>query len=538
VTLPSNEGRWLLIAAGSRSAAERFAAREGMDVGLLLERADLVAAPTTVRRRIAAAAADRAALHSVDWTRERTPQISELALALAPVRERWLIDEASGSRTSVRRAAGAATLARLPFEALTGAGRGLRDSARFGLRGRRGPVVPGRRGDGATVLAIFPGHPRDGVGGSVTHMAGILGGFRSAGLRIAIASAAPLPAQLEAVADDVEVAPPQSRGVRLLRDLEEIADNGGLAGAAERLAARTPPAFVYQRHRAFLAVGAAVARSTSAPTVLEWNGSEHWARRNWNQPTPRDRYLDPLVAHMERVSVRSANIVAAVSDRAAEMAREAGAPPERVVVSPNAVDAARIIELASAEDSARADRARTIGWVGSFGPWHGAEYAVRALARLPDDVRLRMIGDGVERAAVRELAGNLGLDGRIDWVGSLAHEEAVRALSGCDVLIAPTVPAGERPFIGSPTKLFEYMAIGRPIVATRLEQIAQVMDDGETGLLVEPEDVSELVEAIERLLADPGLGERLGAAAREEAVNLHTWDLRARGLLAALEERG
>ena len=104
--------RWLLIAASSRGAAEAHARQHGMRVALLLDRRDLLVPPWRLRARISAASVDRAAIHSVDWSRERAPQLAELALGLAPVERRELRDDASatvwprGGLTAPRAAAG------------------------------------------------------------------------------------------------------------------------------------------------------------------------------------------------------------------------------------------------------------------------------------------------------------------------------------------------------------------------------------------------------------------------------------------------
>jgi glycosyltransferase involved in cell wall biosynthesis len=112
------------------------------------------------------------------------------------------------------------------------------------------------------------------------------------------------------------------------------------------------------------------------------------------------------------------------------------------------------------------------------------------------------------------------------------QEEAADYLAACDLLVSPHVPNpdGSR-FFGSPTKLFEYMAMGKGIVASRLEQIGEVLQDGESALLVPPGDAASLATAIGRLFRDPALSARLGAAAREAAVERHTWDKNARDIL-------
>jgi glycosyltransferase involved in cell wall biosynthesis len=110
-------------------------------------------------------------------------------------------------------------------------------------------------------------------------------------------------------------------------------------------------------------------------------------------------------------------------------------------------------------------------------------------------------------------------------------------LDACDVLVSPHVPldAGAD-FFGSPTKLFEYMAMGKGIVASRLGQINEVLTDEQTALLVEPGNANELSTAIMRLAESRELGEKLGVAARQAAVERHTWKRNAQHILDAYND--
>jgi glycosyltransferase involved in cell wall biosynthesis len=110
-------------------------------------------------------------------------------------------------------------------------------------------------------------------------------------------------------------------------------------------------------------------------------------------------------------------------------------------------------------------------------------------------------------------------------------------LDACDILVSPHVslPDGVE-FFGSPTKLFEYMAAGKPIVASRLGQIGEVLEDRVTALLTQPGDATELVAALSTLVADRTLRMELGRAARTAAVECHSWRDNARRLIDAYRE--
>jgi glycosyltransferase involved in cell wall biosynthesis len=281
--------------------------------------------------------------------------------------------------------------------------------------------------------------------------------------------------------------------------------------------------------------GAELSRACGIPLVLEWNGSEVWVRNNWQVNLPVERVFDPLVIAAERAVLADAHVVAAVSTEAADMALNAGASHERTIVLPNAVDIEYVDASLSGGQLMNGHVGPLLGWAGSFGPWHGAEMAVRALALLPADIQLVMVGDGDERGACEKLADGLGVSDRIEFTGAISRPETIRRLAGCDLLLSPHVPLPDTPFFGSPTKLFEYMALDRPIVASRLAQIGEILQDGVTARLVTPGVLEELVDAIREVLDSEDQGRALGHAARRDAESNHTWEDRARSVLEHLD---
>jgi glycosyltransferase involved in cell wall biosynthesis len=503
--------RWLIISASSREAAERFIERTDLVCVALIVKRDVPRRLFHLRRLVTTRGIERAAIHTVDWERETFPQICMLALAHVRAPQSYLIDERRQNAIPMGDHLG--TLARLPADFMEAATVVARELLRGSpVRHRRGARLP----RGGAVLAIWLGDHDSAVGGSITHISGVLDGFRRCGMTAGLVCRAPPPPQLARVVDDVEVMQPLSAGARLTSDTAMVAANPSARHAAARLADRLRPGFVYQRHTAFLTAGLDVARTLGVPLVLEWNHTEEWVREHaLMTPVPMARVAARLLATMERRAARGAT------------------QPPAVITVPNAVDLAAI--TAAVRGVRAPPGAPCVGFVGSFGFWHGAEILVRAVAELPGGVRVLMVGDGPERAACRRLAQHLQVGDRIEWAGALPHDEALRRLAACHVLASPHVPlpTGE-PFFGSPTKLFEYMGLGRPIVASRLGQIAELLDDGRTARLVPPGDPTALAQAIAEILSSSDRGKALGEAARREAQERHTWQHRARDILEAL----
>ena len=306
------------------------------------------------------------------------------------------------------------------------------------------------------------------------------------------------------------------------------------------VASRRPCDAVYQRYALGSAAGLDLARRLGVPLILEFNGSEIWTSKNWGDGALP--MLEALTA-LEQRNLTDASLIVVVSDVLRDQLVEQGIDERRVLVNPNGVDVDRLASLREHDaawwrhELGRED-APTVGFIGTFGLWHGVKLLpemIAAVARVRPDARWVIIGDGLLRDEVAQEVARLGLSEVADLTGIVAHEQALKLLAGCDVCVSPHVPNpdGTR-FFGSPTKLFEYMGLGKPIVASDLEQIGEVLDHERSGLLCEPGDVHAAADAVVRLLGDPELAARLGAAALDDARERYSWVAHVRRILAAL----
>ena len=148
-----------------------------------------------------------------------------------------------------------------------------------------------------------------------------------------------------------------------------------------------------------------------------------------------------------------------------------------------------------------------------------------------------LVGSGSLHAEVERQLESETKTGRVIFTGAVAHDRVPKLLDACDILVAPHVPLADgSEFFGSPTKIFEYMAMGKGIVASRLGQIGEVLVDEETALLVEAGNVDELGKAIVKLIESETLRTRLGARARAVAEREHTWTHNAQRVLDAYQD--
>jgi glycosyltransferase involved in cell wall biosynthesis len=211
---------------------------------------------------------------------------------------------------------------------------------------------------------------------------------------------------------------------------------------------------------------------------------------------------------------------------------ELGIDPAKVHVLPNGVNT-DLFHPAHRDPTLR-DRLGlgeepVLGFVGGLRPWHGTELLPELLARVAArhlGVRLLIAGDGPLRAELQRSLSDLGLAGRAVFTGAVPHEEVPALIRQFDVALAP-YPALDHPFYFSPLKLFEYMACGVPVVAANCGQIAEILRDGETGLLHPPGDVEALADACDALLRNPKRRLLLGQSAAQFVRTNFTWDRNA-----------
>jgi glycosyltransferase involved in cell wall biosynthesis len=152
-------------------------------------------------------------------------------------------------------------------------------------------------------------------------------------------------------------------------------------------------------------------------------------------------------------------------------------------------------------------------------------------------LKFLLVGAGKLKGEMEQTIRDAGLIDKVIFTGAVAHERVPSLLDACDILVSPHVPLADgSDFFGSPTKLFEYMAMGKGIVASRLGQIGDVLSHEESALLVPPGDSNELAASIMRLAKSKDLRERLGENARRVAVEKFTWRHNARRVLNAYDE--
>jgi glycosyltransferase involved in cell wall biosynthesis len=382
------------------------------------------------------------------------------------------------------------------------------------------------------VAYLFP-YPlvRDVAGGAISHIRGVLGGMAANGSTCEIYSGAALP---------VDVFPlrmiPAKRRLFLFWETLMLSYSFQFARDVRRRLGSARPAMFYQRHGRFTVAGALLSQWLHIPLVLEYNASELWMADYWD-PTRFRTWLRLC----EEVSLRCASMIVVVSEPIRQELLQRGIPANRITVSPNAVDPDHFHPGCGGErvrEQIGLDRNQiVVAFVGSFSHWHGVPILQEAIREMLqgkscDPVRFLLVGQGPLQGEMRRSLSRFEEARQVVFTGILPHDQIRSYLDAADILVSPHVPLPDgRPFFGSPTKLFEYMAMGKAIVASRLDQLAEVLTHDDTALLITPGSVEELVAAIRLLAQDAALRHRLGERARAVAIERHTWQQNAARVL-------
>jgi glycosyltransferase involved in cell wall biosynthesis len=264
---------------------------------------------------------------------------------------------------------------------------------------------------------------------------------------------------------------------------------------------------------------------------LQWLGGPVIATIHHPLSIDRSRVFEPPTSFAEQwrrvcfypllmqgfVARRLHRIVTVSRASAQAITEQFRVPPERIRVVYNGVDTDLFHPLPSV--------ARVPGrivFVGNLADRNkGAVYLLRALARLPPPAHLAVIGAGAAPPGwVKRMVAELGVAGRISFEAQLPPRELVPHYAAAQIAVSPSLFEG----FGFPAA--EAMACGLPVVAARGGALPEVV--GDAGLLVPPRDPEALALALERLLGDAALRERLGRAARERVIENFRWERAAR----------
>jgi len=301
-----------------------------------------------------------------------------------------------------------------------------------------------------------------------------------------------------------------------------------------RAVRRFRPDCLYERYNLFLPAGVWIKKTFGLPMLLEVNAPLY---------EERDKYegisLQRLAIWSQRYAWRGADFVLPVTAVLAETVLAAGVPNERISVIPNGIDQERFGNYSLPTEDAKSKLGLggrlVLGFTGFVREWHGLDRVVDLIADRAEDgagLHLLIVGDGPARESLHARARQRGIVDRVTVTGVIDRDRVADYVAAFDIALQPSVV----PY-ASPLKLFEYLAMGRAIVAPASPNIMEVLTDGENAVLFDPRQTHGMLRAIERICSDGELRRRVADGARRTIARRKlTWDNNALRVVELLEK--
>jgi glycosyltransferase involved in cell wall biosynthesis len=366
-------------------------------------------------------------------------------------------------------------------------------------------------------------------GGSFSLLNGFLSGVNALGHRSLMLSSGPMKPPTETSLHII----PYQRWLWNVPELPTIPYCYRFIRKAAPIFEQHRPDLVYMRHSAFNIAGALMKREFGVKVILQCDSSEVWVKHTWGKV-----YFDRLLRWAEEIEFAAADGMTVISDEVREQLVAAGADTRKILVNPNGVDPARFSPATSGSEVRQRyglESAFVCGFAGSFDVVHGLGVLAEAMQHIKRAIptaKFLYVGDGKLRADVERIAAETGMTRDVILTGMIPHAEVPKHLAACDVLFVPAIHNSDgSEFFCSPIKLFEYMAMQKPVIASGIGPIKDILRNNVNGVLVRPNSPIELAEQTTRLFHTPAEAARLAVQARADVVAHHTWQMNAQRVI-------
>lgn len=290
------------------------------------------------------------------------------------------------------------------------------------------------------------------------------------------------------------------------------------------------PDCIYERYNLYFLSGVWAKRRFSLPYLVEVNAPLFLERKKNGQVA-----LPRLARWTEDHVWNSGDRVLPVTRVLGNMIAERGVEDSRIEVIPNGINSSFCDGLPGPEEINRRYQLEgklVLGFTGFVREWHGLDRVLAVIAQNPQEPwHLLLVGDGPDRERLEAIAADLGVADRLSITGVVDREAMPEYVQRFDIALQPDVVE-----YASPLKMFEYLAMGRPIIAPDTANIREILEDGENAVLFDVADDSFAVKLLQ-LCTDEGLRQRLGEAAAQTIEDRQLlWDANAGRIVATFEE--
>lgn len=286
--------------------------------------------------------------------------------------------------------------------------------------------------------------------------------------------------------------------------------------------------FIYQFQHDFIFSGALAKKKFGLPFFLQCEGVQQWTKANWGK-----LYLKKHLKLAEEIQWATADHIFTVSEQMKSLLISYGVDRRKITVNSSKVDTNKFrpdIKSNLLRNKYDFNNRFIVAFTGTFAQWHGIEYLAKAIKIVKDkipDLLVVFIGDGILRNSIEQIIKEDNVENYSLITGIIPFNLMPQYLSECDVFISPGVSPEKTEYFNSPIKLFEYMAMGKPIIVTDIGQQSEVINDKINGLLIPEKDIEAIAEAIEIIYNNKELANKIAVNARKDAVEKYDWKVNA-----------
>ncbi len=292
------------------------------------------------------------------------------------------------------------------------------------------------------------------------------------------------------------------------------------------------PDFIYQHNHDFSYSGSIIKKELGIPFFMHSDGVEYWIKKNWGK-----LYFGHLLKWAEEIQWETSDAIFCISENVKKQMVKLNVNSDKIYVNPNGVNTDTFhpeIDGSNIHGELNLEDKFVLGYSGTFGHWHGVDYLAKSMKHILQEIPhayLLLVGDGILRPEIDKIIEEDNIGENTLITGMVPYDSVPKYLAACDVLLTPCVHNVGLDFFNSPIKLFEYMAMGKPVVATDVGQQGDVINNEMNGILCQEKSPQQIADAVVEIYNNPDLAQKISGQARKDAVEKHDWKQVAQNII-------
>lgn len=285
------------------------------------------------------------------------------------------------------------------------------------------------------------------------------------------------------------------------------------------------PDFLYQHHADFNYSGTLLKKKLGMPFFLQCESVQFWIKEKWGKI-----YFKKLLRDIEEIQWHQADAIFVISEEVKKHMIYYGADENKIYVNSSSVNPDVFhpnIDGSEIRKRYNLEGKYVVGFTGTFAPWHGVEILAKAVKLINEKISnsiVLFVGDGMLRPMIEDILKSDNIEHKAIITGMQPFELMPKFIAACDVVVSPCVQTDDSTeFFNSPIKLFEYLGMGKPIIASKVGQQSYVIENEINGLHCEQKSPEDLAEAVFKLYKNPDLSQKISLQARKDAVEKYNW---------------